>query len=44
MTEQTSPAQLDLDSAAQPPRVYIRGGLGVGALLRFGAARCAIAR
>ena len=25
MTEQTSPAQLDLDSAAQPPRVYIRG-------------------
>lgn len=43
MTEQTSPAQLDLDSAAQPPRVYIRG-LGVGALLRFGAARCAIAR
>jgi hypothetical protein len=43
MTEQTSPAQLDLDSAAQPPE-FISGGLGVGALLRFGAARCAIAR
>jgi hypothetical protein len=42
MTEQTSPAQLDLDSAAQPPE-FISGG-GVGALLRFGAARCAIAR
>lgn len=44
MTEQTSPAQLDLDSAGSAPQSLYPGGLGVGALLRFGAARCAIAR
>ncbi len=42
MTEKRPPHNLISIARLSPPE-FISGGLGVGALLRFGAARCAIA-